>query len=256
MSHASVVAFPPMKRLATLGFGLAVLAAVGALSAAFGYQLGWMSIRMSLLTVLTYAAYAGAAAAAISLVALIGLLASRARTRGAVVMAALGLLVGGAVIGIPGRMRYESRRNGYPPIHDISTDTADPPLFVDVLPLRVSAPNKVEYGGPKIAAQQIRAYPDLQPVMLNVPPDQAFDRALAAVEVMGWDLVAADRDDLRIEATDTTFWFRFKDDVVIRLKASDDGTRIDVRSLSRVGGGDVGTNAKRIRAYIQQLSNQ
>lgn len=242
-----------MKRLAALGFILAVLAAIGALAAAFGYQLGWMSIRMSLLTVLMYAAYAGAAAAAISLIALVGLLASRARTRGVLAMAVLGLVIGGAVFGIPGSMRWESQRNSYPPIHDISTDTDDPPLFVDVLPLRASAPNTVEYGGPKISAQQKRAYPDLQPVTLSVPPDEAFDRALAAVEEMGWDLVAADRDDLRIEATDTTFWFRFKDDVVIRLRPADSGTRVDVRSLSRVGGGDVGTNAKRIRAYVERL---
>jgi uncharacterized protein (DUF1499 family) len=81
----------------------------------------------------------------------------------------------------------------------------------------------------------------------------AFEHALATVHKMGWDLVAADAAAGRIEATDTTFWFGFKDDVVIRLRPADEGSRVDVRSLSRVGGGDVGTNAKRIRTYLDAL---
>ena len=242
-----------MKLLARVGLILAVVAAAAGLTAAFGYQAGLMSIRMSLLTVLRYAAYGGGAAAAVSLIALVGLLANRNRPSGAVTLALVGLVLGSVVIGIPGLQRYESQRNGYPGIHDITTDVDDPPVFVDVLPLRATAPNKVEYGGPKIAALQQRAFPDLAPIMLNVPPDQAFDRALAAVNAMGWDLVAANREQRRIEATDTTFWFRFKDDVVIRLRPADGGTRVDIRSLSRVGGGDVGTNAKRIRAYVRRL---
>jgi uncharacterized protein (DUF1499 family) len=109
------------------------------------------------------------------------------------------------------------------------------------------------YGGEKIALQQRGAYPDLQPMILKVAPPEAFDRALAAVREMGWELVAADAAAGRIEATDTTFWFGFKDDVVIRVRPADGGSRVDVRSLSRVGGGDAGTNAKRIRAYLDAL---
>ena len=70
---------------------------------------------------------------------------------------------------------------------------------------------------------------------------------------MGWKVVEADEDSGRIEATDTTFWFGFKDDVVIRVRPAGGDTRIDVRSLSRVGGGDVGKNAQRIRAYVSAL---
>jgi uncharacterized protein (DUF1499 family) len=121
------------------------------------------------------------------------------------------------------------------------------------LPLRAKAPNTTVYGGDKIASQQRTAYPDLQPLILNVPPPQAFDRALATVRDMGWDLVAADAAAGRIEATDTTFWYGFKDDVVVRVRPAEGGSRVDVRSLSRVGGGDVGTNAKRIRAYLEAL---
>jgi uncharacterized protein (DUF1499 family) len=70
---------------------------------------------------------------------------------------------------------------------------------------------------------------------------------------MGWEIVAADPAARRIEATDQTFWFGFKDDVVIRLTAADGGTVLDVRSKSRVGRGDVGTNARRIRSYLDRV---
>jgi uncharacterized protein (DUF1499 family) len=81
-----------------------------------------------------------------------------------------------------------------------------------------------------------------------------FERALAAVEALDWELVAAVPAEGRIEATDTTFWFRFKDDVVIRIRpAGASGAVIDARSLSRVGGGDAGTNARRLRAFFAAL---
>jgi uncharacterized protein (DUF1499 family) len=77
--------------------------------------------------------------------------------------------------------------------------------------------------------------------------------AVAAARAMGWEVVAADRASGRIEATDTTRFFGFKDDVVIRVQAAPGGSRVDVRSVSRVGGSDVGTNATRIRAYLARL---
>ena len=141
-----------------------------------------------------------------------------------------------------------------PAIHDITTDTDHPPSFVAVLPLRAGAPNPVAYGGPEVAAKQQRAYADIVPLTLNVPPGSAFDRALAAARTMGWDLVASDPAAGRVEATDTTFWFGFKDDVVIRVAPAPKGSRVDVRSLSRVGVGDIGANAARIRAYLKTLN--
>ncbi|MGE3510745.1 MAG: DUF1499 domain-containing protein [Vicinamibacterales bacterium] len=165
--------------------------------------------------------------------------------------AGLGLLIVLVVLGIPIVTLLSAR--GAPVIHDVTTDTADPPPFVAVLRHREGALNPVDYGGPDVAARQRQAYPDLAPLHLDMPPDQAFDRALAAVHDMGWDLVAADRSAGRIEATDTTIWFGFKDDVVVRVRRDDGGSRIDVRSLSRVGGGDLGTNAKRVLAYLRRL---
>ncbi|MDC0598325.1 DUF1499 domain-containing protein [Gammaproteobacteria bacterium] len=147
----------------------------------------------------------------------------------------------------------------YPPIHDVSTDIVNPVEYVDILPLRADAPNTVVYGGSpnmtpeRLAELQTEAFPDLVPRLLDATPDEVFERALAAVDAMGWELVAAVPEEGRIEATATTFWFRFKDDVVIRIRPEGDQTRIDARSLSRVGGGDAGTNAKRLRAFFEIL---
>ena len=140
-----------------------------------------------------------------------------------------------------------------PPIHDITTDTADPPVFVAVLPLRADAPNPAEYGGEDVAAAQQQAYPDLRPLILPLAPDVTFARALDAARGAGWAIVAADSTDRRIEATETTGWFGFKDDVVVRIRPADGGSRVDVRSVSRTGRSDVGTNARRIRAYLRSL---
>ena len=165
--------------------------------------------------------------------------------------AVLGLLIVLVVLAFPIATLISAR--GAPVIHDVTTDTEDPPSFVAVLPHREGALNPVDYGGPDVAARQQQGYPDLAPLHLDVPPDQAFDRALAAVHEMSWVLVAADPSARRIEATDTTWWFGFKDDVVVRVRPEGGGSRIDVRSLSRVGGGDLGTNAKRVAAYLQRL---
>jgi uncharacterized protein (DUF1499 family) len=230
-----------------LGAGVAVASALVLVAAPVGYRLGIVPLRVALLTLVRWGAYGGIAAAVVSLIGLVVTLAQRRRGSS---LAAISLLVALVLIGIPGRFRLGPPT---PPIHDITTDTENPPEYVAVLPLRANAPNTTAYGGEKIASQQRQAYPDLRPLMLNVAPPQAFDRALATVHEMGWDLIAADATAGRIEATDTTFWFGFKDDVVIRVTSASGGSRVDVRSLSRVGGGDAGTNAKRIRAYLDAL---
>jgi uncharacterized protein (DUF1499 family) len=117
-----------------------------------------------------------------------------------------------------------------------------------------NASNPPEYAGPEVAAQQKKAYPDLAPIRLAVPPAQAFDKARAAAQALGWEIVASDPAEGRLEATDTTRWFAFKDDVVVRIRPDGDGSRVDVRSKSRVGRSDVGANAARIRAFREALA--
>lgn len=254
MAHAMLgrpIRSASVSWLVTLGAVLALASALTLLAAPVGYRLGILPLRTALLTVLRWGAYGGGATAVVSLLGLVVTMLRRPEARRGVGLALACFVLGVVVIGMPASFLYLSGPK--PPIHDITTDTQDPPQFVSVLPLRADAPNTTRYGGEPIASQQRRAYPDLQPLVLNVPPPQAFERALAAVRRLGWDLVGADASAGRIEATDTTFWFGFKDDVVVRLRAADGGTRVDVRSLSRVGGGDVGTNAKRIRTYLAAL---
>ena len=232
-----------------LAAALVVLSALTLLAAPAGYRLGVLPLRTALLTVLRWGAYGAAAAAAVSVLGLGFQLAQPRNARRGVWLALLSLVLAGALFSIPAGYRLGPRK---PPIHDISTDTEDPPPFVAVVPL--NTPGRTEYEGEVIAAQQREAYPDLQPAMLDAPPAEAFERALAAVYRMRWQLVQADEPAGRIEATDTTFWFGFKDDVVIRVRPDGGGSRIDVRSLSRVGGGDAGTNAARIREYVETVS--
>lgn len=167
-------------------------------------------------------------------------------------LAGAAIVIGLAVVSVPSAVILAARDT--PAIHDITTDPADPPLFVAILPLRTGAPNPPEYPGGDVPAQQRSAYPDIQPLVLNLPVADAFDRVLAAVRALGWNVVASDRDAGRIEAVDTTFWFGFKDDVVIRVREVNPGSaRVDVRSKSRVGTGDLGRNAQRVRTLVEKL---
>lgn len=238
------------SRIAIGGFSLAVLAGLALLIAGPGYRLGLWDFRPAF-TFMRWAAYGGLAAAAVSL---LGAWVTRPGTgqRG-FPFAMAGVLCGLVTVAIPWQWWRTAQR--VPPIHDITTDTDTPPAFVAILPLRQGAPNTADYGGPEVAAQQRRGYPDLGPLLLPAPPAQAFARALTAAHDMGWNVVAAEPAEGRIEATDTTFWFGFIDDIVVRVRAEQSGSRIDVRSVSRVGRSDVGTNAARIAAYLERIAN-
>jgi hypothetical protein len=161
------------------------------------------------------------------------------------------MIAGLTVAAVPLNWRLTAKSLPY--IHDISTDTVNPPQFVAILPLRASSPNPATYGGPEVAAEQKRAYGDLRTEVLDLPMGQAYERALATARAMGWKIVAAEAGQGRIEATDSTFWFGFTDDIVIRLAPAGGRTLLDIRSTSRVGKSDVGTNAKRIRAFIEKV---
>ena len=103
------------------------------------------------------------------------------------------------------------------------------------------------------ADAQRSGYPDIGPVDLAQTPAAAFDRALSVARAMGWTIVASDARTGRIEATATTAWFGFRDDVVIRVTPRGSGSRVDVRSHSRVGRGDLGANARRVRDFSARL---
>lgn len=235
-------------KLPHLAIALAIVAALLLLVAGPGTRLALWDFGTGF-SLMRWATYIGLAAAASALVML---LLPRLR-RGHGRMLGIALVLGAGVAFVPWNNLRLAKT--VPPIHDISTDTTHPPAFVAILPLRANAPNPATYGGPTVAAQQAQAYPDILPYITTEAPPQAFNRALQAAHAMGWQIVASDPSTGRIEATDTTPWFGFKDDVVIRVAPATDGSRIDVRSVSRVGKSDVGTNARRIRAYLQQLKH-
>lgn len=252
------------KALAIAAFVIALAGALTEFFAGVGYRMDMLALRFALLTVLPTGAYIAAAGAALAVLALAWLALSKgsAGRRGPVVLGVLGLIVGAAAAYIPYGVRAGAQ--GAPSIHDISTDLDNPPAFVEARPLREStgATNTADYLRElprgeiliNVPEAQRKAYPDIQPVMLEgVAPADAFQKALAAVDRMGWQLIAAKPEEGRIEAWDQTFWFGFIDDVAIRVSPAESGSRIDVRSKSRVGGGDAGTNAKRIRRFIAAL---
>lgn len=167
-------------------------------------------------------------------------------------------LVAGAVFGALGfavlvAVIVNGRDN--PAIHDISTDPANPPQFVAITPgLRGSGANTLVYD-PATATAQQAAYPAVKPMMLAMPMDEAFRKALASVQARGWQIVAAVPAEGRIEATATAPWWGFKDDVVLRLTPLGEATRVDMRSVSRVGQGDFGANAKRIETLATAIKS-
>ena len=146
-----------------------------------------------------------------------------------------------------------------PPIHDITTDTANPPAFVAIVPLRENAPNGYEYGvteawpAEKLGATTMEAYPDLKPIESDLSVADAVDRTEDALRAMGLEIVAVDKEAGLVEATATTFWFGFKDDMVVRIVGNGEGSRIDLRSMSRVGQSDVGANAARITDFVDRF---
>ena len=143
---------------------------------------------------------------------------------------------------------------GAPPIHDITTDTADPPRFDAVVALRGDASNPLDYRGAELAETQQAAYPDIVSLQVGRPPREVLALAERAAADLGWKIVAVDPGGGRLEATDTTYWFGFKDDIAVRLRPAGGGaTRVDVRSISRVGVGDLGANAARIRRFLDLL---
>lgn len=163
----------------------------------------------------------------------------------------LAALVVGTLALLPVLLLWSMAR-GVPPIHDITTDAADPPGFVALLPARRESANGADYRR-EVHELQRGAYADIQPLVLQDPPGRVFQRALDAARSLGWDVAASDAKAGRIEATDTTFWWGFKDDVVVRVRAEGEGTRVDVRSMSRVGRSDLGANAARVRAFLEEL---
>ena len=169
--------------------------------------------------------------------------------------AGLLLVVLGVVLAVgagQGPIRMKMKADSVPFIHDITTDTANPPVFVALAPVRATAPNGVDYKTDP--AEQAKGYPDIKTFVSPKSSAELYEKALAVAKTMKWEIVASSADEGRIEATDTTAWWGFKDDIVIRIVAEGNGSKLDIRSESRVGKSDLGKNAERIRAFLAALA--
>lgn len=233
------------------GFLLGLVAAVLAAGSGLGNRFGFWTYREGF-SALEWIVYVGAAAAAVSLV---GAVLAWKGARFALVLALIGVVLGATVAWIPYKTRMALRAS--PRLADITTDIANPPPFVAILAVRTAAKarNSTDYS-PDKAALQAKHYPDIKPVIVPLPADAAFDKALTAVRSTGLMIVADDKAAGRIEATATTFWFGFKDDVVVRVAAVPGGTgsKVDIRSTSRVGAREAGTNAARVRKIAAAIA--
>jgi uncharacterized protein (DUF1499 family) len=202
------------------------------------------------LAIFRWAAYLGIAAAVAATV-LVAMLAVQ-RWRAHPWVPILALCIALAAVAPP--LILLSQAKSLPRIHDVSTDLEEPPAFEALLDARRRAPNGAEHGGAAVAEAQRAAYADIVPLLLEAPPREVMQRALDAARAMGWEVVASDVATGRLEAIATTAFFGFRDDVVVRVRPHGTGSRVDVRSASRVGLSDIGANARRIREYLGRLA--
>lgn len=228
---------------AILGLCIVIAGGILFVSSGFGYKDHLWSLTTALHLLLTGSAISGIGV-------LISLIAFIKRRNWDYIFSLSGIILGVIVIGVFLHFFLTARNS--PPIHDITTDTQNPPKFSTVLTLRKRFPNSCTYGGRMVAIEQKKAYPYIKPLILEVPFENAFDKAVAvAREMKNWKIVNSNAAAGRIEATVTVPWFGFKNDVVVRVSSVDAGcTRIDVRSESRTASDDFGINAQRIHTYL------
>jgi uncharacterized protein (DUF1499 family) len=224
--------------MTTTAVVFAALAAVSLLASGPGTRFGVWDFRVGL--------------ALFALAGLFGLIAAVigaiAHTRTSTLAAVVGIVA----LLLPAYGILSAR--GVPPIHDLTTDLDDPPRFSAVLAARGSQSNPIPDPMDANVVREHRAgYPDLRPLVLPLAPDAAFARVVKTAEASGWTIVAANPEQRLLEATAMTSFFGFRDDVAVRVRPAGAGSRIDVRSTSRVGRGDAGANAARIRKFFVAL---
>ena len=145
-----------------------------------------------------------------------------------------------------------------PWIHDSTTDPIDPPRYDTLARARPRDANSAIYAGLATAELQLAAYPDIEPLDGDIGPRSAYDAALTVINRRRWRVVEArppdqGRQEGRIEAVARTPIMGFRDDVVVRVRPFEGGSRVDIRSSSRYGLFDFGANAARVRALLEQI---
>lgn len=242
--------------LATLVFYISLIAGAAILLMLFGAFLGlWEPIDGFIYYRRSFE-YIGYAVVGLS-IATLGFLLSKRYLIGKK-KAVVALLIGLGIL-YPTIKSAVTETISYPPIHDITTDMINPPEFIALTDPRPGSRNTLSYFGKEknqewYPSRQLEAFPDIKPIISSLSPDEAYARALMVGESMGWEIIGADPAARRFEGTATTPVFRFVDDAVVVVKPDGTGSRIDIRSVSRIGTGDIGVNAKRIREFITRFN--
>ncbi|MDO6507959.1 DUF1499 domain-containing protein [Colwellia sp. 4_MG-2023] len=218
-----------------LGFPIAVIA--------YRLQLWSMGVSFQIIK------YTGYVSIAVFLIAvLVGVFALFKKQKDvAKTCVVVALLLAMPVIGLS---MQAAKAKSLPFLHQVSTDTVNLPAFDVIIALRGEKSNPLDYDREKLALLQQAAYPELQSILSDLSVEQAFTKAVDTAMNLGWEVVAKDKDRGMIEAVDTTLLWAFKDDVAIRVQLTDMGSKVDLRSISRVGGTDLGANAERIKKFI------
>jgi uncharacterized protein (DUF1499 family) len=172
--------------------------------------------------------------------------------------AAVGIAV--LLLAYPAYLGYKAYK--LPWLYDITTDPIDPPRYEALARLRPRDANPIVYAGLYAAEQQRAAYPDIEPLDEDATPEVSFKVALAVVTKRKWLIIdrrppqLPARPEGHIEAIARSLIMGLRDDVVIRVRGGPDGSRIDVRSSSRFGSLDFGSNAARIRTLVDDIDTQ
>lgn len=242
------------SEFARWSFKHACLSAAIAALAVLGYRFGIMNYQVALVILIGGAAL-GMMAILSAIVSILAIITPVDTKVTGALSAFAGLALGLTVVA-PVFLTIQA---GYkvPRIHDISTDLQNPPSFETILALRTAEHNALDRQTPaNLTLLQQVGYPDLGPLLIDKDPSQVFSEAVALAKARGWEIIAVSAEDGIIEATDTTQFMGFKDDVVIRVSAKADKTIVDMRSASRIGISDMGTNAARIKAYLHDLNSE
>jgi uncharacterized protein (DUF1499 family) len=247
----SVSGTPPARAWWSRAILIGAMVAVALLPiGALGTRFGIWSFGPGLIL-----AAAGTVLAAVGLVVgIAGIIAARRRNRRADLPAVYaGTAICLVLVGVMATQLFSARPSRIPPIHDITTDVSDPPQFASVVALRGEGTNPLDYDADKVGKLQLEKYPSIKPLDTTLAPAAAVRRSAEVLEGMGLEVVNVDETAGIVEAVATTFWYGFRDDVVVRVRESGAGSRIDVRSVSRVGVGDMGTNARRIGEFLKRF---
>jgi len=239
------------SRIGTLLLIIAVAAALTVAVMIFGAGWGLWEPIVGFGYIRNYLNPIGLSLFSLSTLGLIYQLITRNRIGG--VKALIAVLIGVALIApmLQGIIKPAKRA---PAIHDITTDTVNPPEFLVLDETRSGAKNSLIYAGQEVATIQKKAYPYIKPIQSKLSAADAYAKALGIAQDKGWEIVAENPEALRFEATAQTAFFGFMDDVVIKVTPINNESRIDMRSVSRIGRSDKGANAARIVAFTNSFN--